>query len=125
MSMIYKIAPRPLWDEAVATGIFAGAPVDIADGYIHFSTAAQLRETARLHFRGQDDLVVIAFDGAAFGAALRYEASRNGQLFPHLYGPLAADRAKAVWPLERDEAGDFIFPNDLPEHDGAQADIAR
>ena len=83
---IYKIAPEALWREAEKNGRFTGAPIDIADGFIHFSTAGQARETAAKHFAGQTDLVLVAVDGARLGDALKYEVSRGGALFPHLYG---------------------------------------
>lgn len=92
---IYKICPKALWDEAVAAGVFAGAPVDLADGYIHFSTEAQVRETARRHFAGQSGLVLAAFEAERLGPALRYEPSRGGDLFPHLYARL--DPSLALW----------------------------
>jgi len=107
---IYKICPEPLWRAAEAAGRFDGAPVDMADGFIHFSTPAQLRETAARHFSGQADLLLIAVDPAVLGSELRYEPSRGGDLFPHLYGPLplAAVRWTAGLPL--DAAGHHLFP---------------
>jgi uncharacterized protein (DUF952 family) len=96
MSLIYKILPRAAWDEAVAQGRFDGSPVDLQDGYIHFSTAAQAQETAARHFRGQAGLVVVAIEAGALGAALRWEPSRGGQLFPHLYAPLDPALAQGV-----------------------------
>lgn len=96
MSLIYKILPRAAWDEALVAGRFDGSAVDLKDGYIHFSTAAQAQETAEKHFRGQAGLVVVAVEAEALGAALRWEPSRGGQLFPHLYGPLDPGLAKAV-----------------------------
>ncbi|MGZ3272716.1 MAG: DUF952 domain-containing protein [Caulobacteraceae bacterium] len=96
MSLIYKILPRAAWDEAAARGRFEGSPVDLQDGYIHFSTAAQAQETAARHFRGQAGLVVVAIEAEALGAALRWEPSRGGQLFPHLYGPLDPALARGV-----------------------------
>ena len=109
-TLIYKIVPRTLWREAEARGTFAGAPVDLADGYIHFSTAAQVRETAAKHFSGQDDLVLAAVDAGGLGAALKWEASRGGALFPHLYAAL--DPAAALWvkPLPPGEDGAHVFP---------------
>ena len=106
MNLIYKILPRSAWDEAVAQGRFDGSPIDLEDGYIHFSTAAQAQETAAKHFRGQSGLVVVAVDAGDLGAALRWEPSRGGQLFPHLYGPLDPALAKAVTdaPLGVDDA---------------------
>jgi len=94
--LIYKIAPRLLWQEAERSGVFKGAPVDLADGFIHFSTADTAQETATKHFRGQDDLLLIAFDDAELGPQLKYEVSRGGQLFPHLYAPLSVAFAKWV-----------------------------
>lgn len=89
MPAIYKILPRAAWAEAQAKGIFTGSAVDLRDGFIHFSTSPQVLETARLHFRGQDDLVVLEVAAEALGARLTWEPSRGGQLFPHLYGNLA------------------------------------
>lgn len=115
MPLIYKICPEALWREAEAAGLFRGAPVDLADGFIHFSTGAQVRETAARHFAGQDDLLLIAFDDGAFGAALRYEPSRGGALFPHLYATLAPQQARWIAPLPSGERG-HVFPEDiLPE----------
>jgi len=88
LSLIYKILTRSEWETAERLGVFKGSAIDLKDGYIHFSTATQAPETARLHFRGQGDLVLLSFDEAAFGEALIWEPSRGGQLFPHLYRPL-------------------------------------
>lgn len=85
---IFKVTSRALFDAALAAGQFAGMPIDRQDGYVHFSTAGQLRDTLRLHFAGQDDLVLFAVDVAPLGEALRWEPSRGGKLFPHLYGTL-------------------------------------
>jgi len=87
-ALIYKIVPRDLWIEAERSGRLEGAPVDVADGFIHFSTAAQVGETARRHFAGQDDLLLVTVDVARLGDKLKWEPSRGGDLFPHLYGPL-------------------------------------
>jgi uncharacterized protein (DUF952 family) len=96
---IYKISPQGLWRAAEQAGVFTGAPVDHADGFIHFSTADQVAETAARHFAGQGDLVLVAVDAAALGAALRYEPSRGGALFPHLYGTLPLAAVRWVKPL--------------------------
>jgi uncharacterized protein (DUF952 family) len=106
MSLIYKILPRAAWDEALDRGRFDGSPVDLQDGYIHFSTAAQAQETAAKHFHGQADLVVVAVEADALGPALRWEPSRGGQLFPHLYAPLdpALARGVSAAPLGADGA---------------------
>ena len=109
-AVIYKICPAGLWREAEADGLFRGAPVDLADGYIHFSTAAQARETAARHFAGQSDLVLVAVAVAALGPALKWEPSRGGDLFPHLYGPLPASAATSVVPLPLGADGGHIFP---------------
>ena len=109
-SLIYKIAPAALWHAAEAAGVFLGAPVDVADGFIHFSTAAQARETAARHFAGQADLVLVAVEADALGPALRWEPSRGGALFPHLYGPLALAAVSAVQPLPLGRDGDHVFP---------------
>ena len=100
MRIIYKIVPAPLWSEALKTGSFVGSPVDIADGFIHFSTADQLHETAAKHFAGIADLLLIAFPASAFGDALKWEPSRGGALFPHLYAPLPTALALKVTPFE-------------------------
>lgn len=95
MALIYKIATADQWREAQAKGEFTGAPVDLADGYIHFSTADTVAETAAKHFAGQDRLVLAAVEGDRLGAALKWEASRGGALFPHLYRALAL--GEVVW----------------------------
>ncbi|MBE0691504.1 MAG: DUF952 domain-containing protein [Aquamicrobium sp.] len=109
-ALLYKIVPQALWQKAEAEGVFTGAPVDLADGYIHFSTAAQVRETAAKHFAGQDDLLLAAIDGDRLGGALKWEPSRGGALFPHLYAAL--DLAAVVWvrPLPLGADGRHIFP---------------
>lgn len=105
MSLIYKICPRAVWDAAQPSGAFAGAGIDLADGYIHFSTAEQTAETARLHFAGQADLVLVAIDTEGLGDALKWEPSRGGDLFPHLYGPLPLSAVRDVTPLLLDADG--------------------
>ena len=107
---IYKILPRPLWEEAKAKGRLDGAPVDLADGFIHFSTSAQVRETAARHFAGVDDLVLVAVDPAPLGDALKYEKSRGGALFPHLYASLPVDAALWVEDLPIGPDGHHLFP---------------
>ena len=107
---IYKICDSPLWREAERAGVFAGAPVDHTDGFIHFSTAAQAAETAARHFAGKADLLLVAVDAAALGPALRYEPSRGGQLFPHLYGTLPFSAVRWVRPLPLGADGRHVFP---------------
>ena len=93
---IYKILPRAAWTAAHEARRFNGSPLDLADGFIHFSTAAQAQETARRHFAGQADLVVLEVEADDLGEALRWEPSRGGELFPHLYGPLDAGLVRYV-----------------------------
>ncbi len=108
--IIYKIASRALWGDAEAEGSFRGAPVDRADGFIHFSTADQARETAAKHFAGGTDLLLIAVDAGSLGPALRWEPSRGGALFPHLHGPLPLDAVRAVDDLPLGPDGAHLFP---------------
>ena len=107
---IYKISPRALWREAERLGEFRGAPVDLADGFVHFSTAVQVVETAARHFAGQDDLVLAAIDAQALGEALRWEPSRGGDLFPHLYAPLELSAVRWVKPMPLAPDGTHILP---------------
>ena len=95
---------------ALDAGVFRGAPVDIADGYIHLSTAAQLSETVARHFAGHADLTIAAVNLAALAEAIRWEPSRHGQLFPHLYAALPASAILARWPLELRADGAVIIP---------------
>jgi uncharacterized protein (DUF952 family) len=95
---------------ALEAGSFVGAPIDVADGYIHLSTAAQLRETVDKHFAGQSDLHIAEVDLDALGDQVRWEISRGDQLFPHLYGRLTLDSVVAYGPLERDEGGSIRLP---------------
>ena len=84
----YKIIDAAEWREAVAQGAYAGSAVDLADGYIHLSSAAQLEETARKHYAGRENLMLLKVDLTALGAAVVWEESRGGALFPHIYGDL-------------------------------------
>ncbi len=111
MRIIYKICPQLLWREAEKAGFFVGAPIDIQDGYLHFSTAEQVRETAARHFAGQRDLLLIAIDADSLGHALRYEPSRGGDLFPHLYAHLPLSAVLWVKPLPLDTDGQHVFPD--------------
>ena len=95
MTLIYKIASQDEWAAALASGQFDGAPIDLADGYIHFSTAEQAQETAAKHFAGRDGLLLIALEEALLGEALKWEPSRGGALFPHLYRAL--DLSDVLW----------------------------
>jgi uncharacterized protein (DUF952 family) len=99
MDLIYKIMPALLWHQAQDNGVFAGTPADIADGFIHFSLSSQLEVTASKWFNGQEDLMLIAADSAKLGEKLRFEPSRGGALFPHLYGSLPLDCVMWAKPL--------------------------
>ena len=107
--MVFKIFRRAEWDALCAAGHSDGAPVDREDGFIHLSTAAQVVETAARHFAGESDLVLVALDTAGLGADLRWEPSRGGQLFPHLYRPLRRDDVAWDKSLPLGAAG-HIFP---------------
>ena len=106
----YKVLTASQLAELEHHESFAGAPVDLADGYIHMSTAAQLDGTVTKHFAGQGDLTIAAVDLEALGNAVKWEPSRGGQLFPHLYGPLTLDSLIAYGPLEREDDGSIRLP---------------
>lgn len=110
MALLYKICPGDLWREAERAGAFRGAPVDLADGYIHLSTAEQVRETAARHFSGQRDLLLVAVEEAALGPELRWEPSRGGALFPHLYAELPLAAVAWARPLPLGPDGGHLFP---------------
>jgi uncharacterized protein (DUF952 family) len=93
--LIYKIFRAPEWADLQARGETLGAPIDIADGFVHFSTAAQATETAARHFTHEDNLTLLALDAGPLGEDLRWEPSRGGALFPHLYRPLRL--ADVLW----------------------------
>ena len=108
--MIYHMCPAEAWEEAVAAGEYRGTADDLRDGFIHFSTAAQLPESARRHRAGQAGLVLVAVDSARLGDRLRLEPARSGELFPHLYGPLLPAEAASVSPLPLGRDGGHVFP---------------
>ena len=109
MPPVFKIVATDEWRAAEAAGLFAGAAIDRADGYIHFSAVDQVAETAAKWFKGRGDLTLVAVDAEQLGPALRWEASRGGALFPHLYGalPLSAVVWSRPLPLQADGAHDF------------------
>lgn len=113
MTTVYKIVAADLWRAAEDSGAFTGAGIDLSDGFIHLSTGPQARRTAQLFFAGQDNLVLVAVDGASLGEALKYEPSRDGDLFPHLYGSLPLTAVLSVRPLPLGADGNHIFPDDL------------
>ncbi len=110
---IYKIATKEQWGQAVEKGIFTGAPIDLSDGYIHFSTANQAKETAAKHFHGQVNLKLVKVATATLGDELKWEVSRGGDLFPHLYAELKTSDVISVIDLAEDDAGGHIFPEDF------------
>ena len=110
MTTIYKICEAAQWAQARRDGEFAGSAVDFADGYIHLSTLDQVAATAARHFAGMSGLVVVAVQAEELGAALKWEAARDGALFPHLYGALPVAAVRWVKPLRLDEDGRHLFP---------------
>ncbi|MCC6780494.1 MAG: DUF952 domain-containing protein [Hyphomicrobiales bacterium] len=113
-TIIYKICDRELWHQAERDGVFRGAAIDARDGYIHFSTAAQVRETAARHFAGADNVMLVATDADALGGDLKWEASRGGDLFPHLYGHLPMVAVISVEPLPLGPDQRHVFPERIP-----------
>jgi uncharacterized protein (DUF952 family) len=111
LNTIFKICARDEWREAEVAGVFLGSSADRRDGFIHFSTAEQAAETAARHFAGARDLVLVAIDAAALGSALRWEPSRGGALFPHLYGSLTLPCVRWVKPLPLDASGRHVLPD--------------
>jgi uncharacterized protein (DUF952 family) len=108
--LIYKICDVALWRDAERRQKFAGAAVDLADGYIHFSAADQIADTAQLHFCGKRGLVIVAVCADALGAALKWEPSRKGAAFPHLYGDLPLTAVRWVKPLPLGADGRHLIP---------------
>ena len=111
MPTIYKICPASAWREAERQGVYRGSADDARDGYIHFSTAKQVAETARKFFTGQAGLFLVEVDADALGSALRWERSRNDELFPHLYGELDLGAVRRVFDMHARSDG----THDIPE----------
>ena len=112
MRTIYKITPASAWREAERQGVYRGSSDDLRDGYIHFSTASQVAETARKHYFGQTGLFLVAVDADALGDALRWEPSRGGALFPHLHAEVPLTAVQGVAPLPLVD-GRHVFPPQL------------
>ncbi|TQV73304.1 DUF952 domain-containing protein [Denitrobaculum tricleocarpae] len=112
-TLIFHMCRRDEWTAAQASGSYAGSSQDLADGFIHFSTGLQLEVSAAKHRRGQDGLVLLTVDSAKLGTALKWEASREGALFPHLYGELPADAVERVDDLPLGPDGRHVFPASL------------
>ncbi len=114
MTLIYKICPASAWREAERRGTFAGSADDARDGFIHFSAAAQVEGTLARHFSGQADLFLIAVEAEALGDALKWERSRGGELFPHLYDALDPHAVHSVVALKLRADGSHIIPELKP-----------
>jgi uncharacterized protein (DUF952 family) len=110
VATIYKICEQKLWRAAERGGVFLGSAADARDGFIHFSTAAQLAATAAKHFAGVSDLFLLAVDAAALGARLKWEISRGGDSFPHLYGTLPLAAVRWAQPLPDEVDGRRVIP---------------
>ena len=114
---VFKILPQDIWRSAIAEGTVPLHGADADDGFVHLSAAGQLRETLHVHFRGQDNLVVLAFDAGDLGVGLRWEAARGGQKFPHYYGVLDTRQVRAKFDVSAD--GDaFALPQALTRRIG-------
>ncbi len=114
MRRIYKICPASAWREAERQGVYRGSADDSRDGFIHFSLPTQVAETARKHFAGQAGLFLVAVDADALGDALRFEPSRNGELFPHLYGELDLGAVTGVHEMHARSDGSHDIPELVP-----------
>ncbi|HEX5213192.1 MAG TPA: DUF952 domain-containing protein [Pseudolabrys sp.] len=110
MTTIYKILPATLWRGAASQGVFRGSAIDLRDGFIHFSTAQQVAETAAKHFAGEMDLILLHVDTTRLGDRLKWEPSRGGALFPHLYGALDLAAVTRVDQLPLSADGRHQFP---------------
>jgi len=113
-SPIFHMCRRDEWEAAQAQGVYQGSSQDAADGFIHFSTGAQVKASAAKHRAGQDGLVLLTVDATRLGPALRWEPARGGQLFPHLYGALPLDAVSRVDDLPLDGDGRHVFPPGFP-----------
>jgi uncharacterized protein (DUF952 family) len=113
MQIIYKIEDKSKWSDALANGVYIGAPIDLADGFIHFSTAEQVRETAARHFGGREGLIIAAIDAEQLGSRLKWEVSRGGALFPHFYGQLDMKAVTMTYDLPLNENGEHVFAEEI------------
>lgn len=114
-TLVIKIMSAAEWSHAAATGVYEGSADDKRDGFIHFSAPAQVRGTAAKYFANRDDLMLVSIDARKLGEALRWEESRGGQLFPHLYAPLTLTAVVKSEPLKRKSDGSYEFPDWLPD----------
>lgn len=113
--MVYKLVRAEEWQAAEKEGTFLGSPDDVRDGYLHFSAAGQLRATAERHFAGENGLLLLTVEVSRLGSALRWEPSRKGEKFPHLYSPLQREQIARVERLARGADGRLVFPPDIPK----------
>ena len=107
---VYHLCQKETWRRAVGDGEYAGSELDLSDGFIHFSAAGQVKQTARLHLAGVKGLVLLKVNANKLGDSLLWETSRSGELFPHLYGRLAPDLVDSATELQIDGNGNHIFP---------------
>ena len=115
VDLVFKIVDRASWEAVSGAASFGGSPLDARDGFIHLSSASQVRDTAARYFAGQPDLLLVAVDATSLGGALRWEPSRNGEPFPHVYGPLPRAAVRWVTELPLDDAGGrHVFPTLVP-----------
>ena len=108
--MLYKVLKRSDWSDAIKAGVFSGCGIDLTDGFIHLSNQSQVVETVRLYFAGQTDLLLVSFDEARLGDSVRWEPSRDGVLFPHVYGQIPLDAVSSVDELVLGGDGNHQFP---------------
>ncbi len=111
--IIYKICTQIEWEKAQTLGLFVGSEDDLRDGFIHFSTAEQIAGTLAKHFTGQVGLILMAVDASAFGSQLKWEPSRDGALFPHLYGVLPLEKVMSVQDVLNSKEGHHVVPEGL------------
>lgn len=112
MSRIYHVCRADEWEAALNFGFYSGSSQDIADGFIHFSSKDQVRQSVMKHRAGQDHLVMLCVDQNALGESLKWEASKKGELFPHVYGKVPLSAVRDVYPLQLSPDEEHIFPSD-------------
>lgn len=112
-TIAYRLATPDRWAEVMTAGVFEGDPHDIADGFIHLSAAPQVEGTLLKHYNQHERLVLAEIDLTELGDSVKWEVSRGGELFPHVYGTIPTSAVKGVRLIGRDENGGWIMPNDL------------
>jgi uncharacterized protein (DUF952 family) len=111
--LIYKIIRRAEWEQAIKAGAYTGSIDDRRDGFLHFSAASQVRTTFDKHFSNETELLIVSVDAARLGSKVKWEVSRGGEKFPHLYGVLALEAVQSAVPIRRDAQGRPIFPPEI------------